>query len=112
MYKLYIHTHPIRGNVSIDTECPVDPTELPVEHFSARAGSRHVGAHCCGYLVEGLIAKPLFVAQTADGHTIADALIPEMFRAIARRMRTVDIAGLMVGAFVPVDELLELSRGG
>jgi hypothetical protein len=70
----------------------------------------HVVAHGSRHPLKRCQIKSLFITQAQDRDTIAEAFIHQVFGAVARWMRAVDIAGLVMGAFVPVNEALKFWR--
>ncbi len=83
--------------------CLADLRESDFSHAAAHGGNNPVKCRA-------VIA--IFIAQAQDRNTIADAFIHQVLGAIARRMRPVNIAGLVMGAFMPVDKALKFRRSG
>ena len=94
------------GKAIFDIADPAADADLRKSDFC------HVATHGGGNPVKRRAVIPLFIAQAQDRNTIGDAFIHQMVRAVARRMRPVNIAGLVMGAFMPVDKALKFRRCG
>jgi len=91
----------------------VDIVDPAADADLGKSDFRHFVAHCGGNLAKRRTVIAIFIAHAQDRDAIANAFIHQMFGAIAWRMRAVNIAGLVVGAFMPVDKTLKLRwRGG
>ena len=72
----------------------------------------HFGLHGGNDPGETGIVIAFAITQDQDGYAIADAFVHQVFWAVTRRVGAVDIAGLVMGAFMAVDKALIVGRRG
>ena len=96
----------VLGKAIVDISDPAADADLRESDFC------HIVTHGSGNPAKRRAVIAIFIAQAQDRNTIANAFIHQMFGAVARRMRAVNIAGLVMGAFMPVDKALKLRWSG
>jgi hypothetical protein len=91
----------------------VNVTDPAADTYLRKSNFCHFVTHCCGNPAKRCAVIVIFITHAQNGDTIANAFIHQMFGAVTRRMRAVNITGLVMGAFMPVDKALKFSwRGG
>ena len=91
----------------------VDITDPAADADLRKSNFRHIVTHCSGNPAKRRAVIAIFITHAQDRNAIANAFIHQMFGAVARRKRAVNIAGLVMGAFMPVDKALKFRwRGG
>ena len=85
----------------------MDITDLATDADLWKPNFRHINTHCIGNLAKLCTVIPFFISQAKDRNAIANTFIHQMVDAIAWWMWTVNIAGLVMGAFMAVNKSLK-----